>query len=412
MAITLNELTIEDAISDSAMDLLFFEPFYAHFFSSLNRVISEEIPTACIGVDRDAITMKINPNFFLKELNKQERIAVLKHELLHLGFAHIFKKFNGDRLLLNIAADLVVNQFLNPFPIPKGAIILSGFADLKLLPMQSLEYYLDKLQTLADKMQKQGWFHGSKKKFDWNKLSNPRSAELLESISRNWDFSGHDSWGKIELTDLESNSKIGEMLERAKKLTEEKFWGGIPREFQQIIKAHSGKDSSIDWKKAIRLLGARCSAKTIGMSIKRKSKRYGTRPGLRSISNKRRLAVAIDTSGSIDQNQMADFLKEIQAIRKTGAIITIFECDCKIHREYELKSESEIKFKGGGGTAFDPVFERVNKERVKPFDGILYLTDGFASKPTIQPTKSRLLWVISPNGTTKNLDFGPFVKMS
>jgi len=156
MAITLNELTIEDAISDSAMDLLFFEPFYAHFFSSLNRVISEEIPTACIGVDRDAITMKINPIFFLKELNKQERIAVLKHELLHLGFAHIFKKFNGDRLLLNIAADLVVNQFLNPFPIPKGAIILSGFADLKLLPMQSLEYYLDKLQTLADKMQKQG----------------------------------------------------------------------------------------------------------------------------------------------------------------------------------------------------------------------------------------------------------------
>ena len=335
----------------------------------------------------------------------------LLHELLHYGFCHIFKSFNGDRLLFNIAADLVVNQFLNPFPIPKGAIILSGFADLKLLPMQSIEYYLDKLQTLADKMQKQGWFHGSEKKFNWNKLSNPRSAELLESIARDWDFSGHDSWGKIELTDLESNSKIGEMLERAKKLTDEKFWGMIPREIQQIIKAHSGKDSSIDWKKAIRLLGARCSAKTIGMSIKRKSKRYGTRPGLRSISNKRRLAVAIDTSGSIDQNQMADFLKEIQAIRKTGALITIFECDCKIHREYELKSESEIKFKGGGGTAFDPVFERVNKERVKPFDGILYLTDGFASKPTIRP-KSRLLWVISPNGTTKNLDFGPFVKMS
>ena len=404
----MNELTIEDAISDSVFELLIYEPFYGHVISSLNRVISEEIPTACIAIEKDIITMKINPNFFLKKLSKEERISVCKHEVLHFLFYHLSSKFNGDRLIFNIAADLVVNQFLNP--IPKGAIVLSGFSDLHLLVFESLDYYLNKLQSLANDMKKQGWVPGSKKKFDWKKLSNPRSAELLSTISRDWDFSAHDSWGKIELTDLASKTKIGEILARAKEATPKNFWGMIPREIQQIINAHSSKDSSIDWRSAIRILGNRCSAKSISMSKKRISKRYATRPGLRTISKKRKLAIAIDTSGSIHRHLLADFMKEIQAIRKTGALITIILCDCKIQNEFELKSESEIKFQGGGGTLFDPVFERINKER-KPFDGILYLTDGYASKPTIRP-KSRLLWVISPNGTTKNLDFGPFVKMS
>ena len=408
MAITMNELTIEDAISDSVFELLIYEPFYGHVISSLNRVISEEIPTACIAIEKDIITMKINPNFFLKKLSKEERISVLKHEVLHFLFYHLSCKFNGDRLIFNIAADLVVNQFLNP--IPKGAIFLSGFSVLNLLPYESIEYYFDKILGLASDMKKQGWVPGGKKKFDWKKLSNPRSAILLESISRDWDFSAHDSWGKIELTDLASKTKIGEILARAKEATPKNFWGMIPREIQQIINAHSSKDSSIDWRSAIRILGNRCSAKSISMSKKRISKRYATRPGLRTISKKRKLAIAIDTSGSIQHYLLADFMKEIQAIKKTGALITIILCDCKIQYEFELKLESEIKFQGGGGTLFDPVFERINKER-NPFDGILYLTDGYANKPTIRP-KSRLLWVISPNGTTKNLDFGPFVKMS
>lgn len=410
MITTKDEIHIEEVVSDSATDLLFLEPFYSHFFSSLNRVISDAIPTACIGVDRDYITMKINPDFFIKTLNRHERVSVLKHELLHLGLGHIFKKVKESRLLFNIAADLVVNQLLTPFPIPRGAIELSSFRDLKLLPMQSLEYYLEKLQGVSDEMEKQGWSPGSGKKFNWRKHPAPKSAELLESIAKNWDFSSHDSWGKAQLSEFEADSKIGELLARAKSLTPEKFWGKIPRDLERIINSNSGRDSSVNWKKAIRLLGNRCSAKSISMSIKRKSKRYGTRPGLRSVSNKRKLAVAIDTSGSIDQNMMADFMKEIQAIRKTGALITVFECDCKVQREYELKSESDIKFKGGGGTSFDPVFERINNERVKPFDGILYLTDGHASRPVIRP-KARVLWVISPNGTTRNIDFGPFVQM-
>lgn len=411
MIATTEKITIEDAIGDSAVELLFYEPFYSHFFSSLNRVVSEEISTACIGLDRDSITMKINPDFFLKALNKHERVAVLKHELLHLGLGHIFKKTKAPSLLFNIAADLVVNQYLFPFPVPKGAIVLSAFKDLNLFPLQSLEYYLEKLEGVADEMKKQGWFPGTTRNFDWRKHPAPKSAQLLESIARDWNFSSHDSWGKIQIDDIEANSKVGELLARAKNLTPENFRGRIPRELDHIINANSGRDSSIDWKKAIRLLGNRCSSKSIAMSIRRKSKRYGTRPGLRSISNKRKLAVAIDTSGSIDKNLMADFMKEIQAIRKTGALITVFECDCKVQREYELKSESDIKFKGGGGTSFDPVFERVNNERMKPFDGILYLTDGNANRPVIRP-RAKVLWVISPNGMTKNLDFGPFVKMS
>jgi hypothetical protein len=48
------------------------------------------------------------------KLNDSERIAVLKHETLHLVFKHLFRnrKYCTNSFLYNIAADLVVNQYI------------------------------------------------------------------------------------------------------------------------------------------------------------------------------------------------------------------------------------------------------------------------------------------------------------
>ena len=46
----------------------------------------------------------------------------------------------------------------------------------------------------------------------------------------------------------------------------------------------------------------------------------------------------------------------------------------------------------------------------RPFDGVLYLTDGYGPAPTSRPN-CKLLWVISEDGSSGGLPFGPTVRI-
>ena len=60
----------------------------------------------------------------------------------------------------------------------------------------------------------------------------------------------------------------------------------------------------------------------------------------------------------------------------------------------------------GGGTNFDPAFDWIKENSRKKYDGCIYLTDGFAPSPTIEPP-CRVLWAISPTGKGgEHLKFG------
>jgi predicted metal-dependent peptidase len=55
----------------------------------------------------------------------------------------------------------------------------------------------------------------------------------------------------------------------------------------------------------------------------------------------------------------------------------------------------KLEFKGGGGTDFNPVMKWLRDNARKNIGGCIYLTDGFASRPTIDP-RCKVLWVITP----------------
>ena len=126
---------INDEISRCIIKMLINEPFYAHFLSGIVRKVTDEVPTAAVGLNETKVTLYVNENFFLKELSTfSSRVAVIKHETLHLLFKHLFrldlKKY--DPKLFNISADLVVNQFIGKWKLPENAVTLSSFPELKL----------------------------------------------------------------------------------------------------------------------------------------------------------------------------------------------------------------------------------------------------------------------------------------
>lgn len=110
-----------------------------------------------------------------------------------------------------------------------------------------------------------------------------------------------------------------------------------------------------------------------------------------------KIAVAIDTSGSVDDNQIALIFNEIFAIlAKRKYEITVIECDSEIRRVYRAKNAVEIKKKvtGRGGTCFSPVIEYVNSDKYFRDALLIYFTDGFGEREIPKPRTYRNLWVV------------------
>lgn len=405
---------INDEISRCIIQLLLKEPFFAHLLSGVVRNYTDGISTAAVGIHNGKVNLYINEHFFLKELTTfSSRVAVIKHETLHLLFKHLFrldlKKF--DLKLFNIAADIVVNQFIGNWNLPKTAVTLSTFPDLKLEPDKSVEWYYERISNLNEEIEKNN--NNSSDKSDYSSLSAPVSASSLEKIINSTCHSNHSKWGVFESNNqlVASETDIERLIIQAKDRTSIKDYGNIPLGLRTLIDLIIEKrNPKINWKRALKIFASSSMKTKVNYTIKRTSKRYGTRPGT-IIKKHQKLAVAIDTSGSIDMNDFTLFFSEIHSMWVNGAEIEIIECDAMVQNCYDYTGKLPKYVQGGGGTSFDPVFSFINKDRFNKYDGCIYLTDGYAPEPNIKPN-CKVFWVITPDGDIgDHLKFGRVVKI-
>ena len=410
---------INEEISRCIIKMLLKEPFYAHFLSGVIREVTNEVSTAAVGIRQGKICLFVNENFFLEELNStSERVAVIKHETLHIIFKHLFR-FNfkkNHQKIFNLAADIVVNQFIGNWNLPESAITLSTFPDLDLEPNKSVEWYYNKLNKLNEEIKNQD----SNKEFDDStnsKTSATISADNLKKLLNNQktSHSNHSLWSNESQNNVSTRSletELDRMIIQAKNRTSTKDYGALPAGISSLISNIINKRKpKVNWKRALKIFSTNSRKTRIYHSMKRISKRYGTRPGIK-IKRFQKMAVAIDTSGSIQIEQLSEFFSEIHGIWKQGAEIELIECDAKVQKTYDYDGNTPKLIKGGGGTSFDPVFSYLRKNRYKRYDGCIYLTDGNASEPTIKPP-CKLFWVITKKGTIgSHLKYGRVVQLN
>lgn len=129
------------------------------------------------------------------------------------------------------------------------------------------------------------------------------------------------------------------------------------------------------------------------------------------------VTVAIDTSGSISSELLADFLGEIQGIKDSFQSVSmdIILADAKVHKVHSFKNNqplnpSDIEMVGRGGTDHRPVFNWVNEN--KNGNRILVcLTDGYTSFPE-NPPRYDTVWAVTPNGADNDeFPFGQVVRI-
>jgi hypothetical protein len=111
------------------------------------------------------------------------------------------------------------------------------------------------------------------------------------------------------------------------------------------------------------------------------------------------LVVAVDTSGSIRDAEMQEFIDEVDALKgQIRARVTLLPCDAKLCEGAPWTFEPWEQFrrpdevKGGGGTSFRPVFDWIARAGVRP-DLLVYFTDAQGEFPAGEPTYP-VVWLI------------------
>jgi len=120
-------------------------------------------------------------------------------------------------------------------------------------------------------------------------------------------------------------------------------------------------------------------------------------PSLRSHSGD--IHIAIDVSGSVTADDLAEFLGELNALKGTTPVrMTLYACDSALAEgaPWIVEPWDELRlprqFVGGGGTAFTPVFEWIERHALQP-DALVYFTDADGEFPAAPPDYP-VLWLV------------------
>jgi predicted metal-dependent peptidase len=377
--------------------------FFGYFMFQMSREIRFDIssPTA-VNFRAAKYVIYFNPILFLK-LSLQQMESTVKHEILHILSLHLIRakelKGSYSNLAINMAMDIVVNKYLSYLP-PYATTLewVNLHYSLHLLPYQSFEYYVQKLQIALD-------LHVEEKK---ELEDDSKDNELMEPEYRA--ECTHDLWGESD--DVEDKT----LMEFTEKVMGNSKKGEIPSYIETLMAAHHSSKGELPWNLYLsKLMGTVESnkKKTITRRDRRQPDRVDLRGQLRS--HKAKIAVALDISASMSEEEFRQAMKEVLGIVKNYSHeITIIECDDEIRSAYKVRSVRDIRERTHrkGGTKFNPVFEYMNQNK---YNLLIYFTDGKGEdKLRVIPRGYRILWVISGRGDQLSLQehYGVVKKLS
>lgn len=340
-------MNIQDGITSAIIKLYESERFYAEIVLNMTRIISKEVPTAGVRV-KDNVELVINPDFFLS-LSPDERVAILKHECQHILNDHIprfkelapglYDKKAGEistadmhtRWVMNVAADMSINAGITS--LPQGAVYPKTF---NLPDGETCEWYHTKIKE-DPKMQQ---------------------AQTVDD---------HGIWSESDGCKEEIKAKIQTAVNKAAQKT--RGAGKMSSDQELLVSRLNYKPS--DWRSTLRRFAARRLEYVIDSSRKKRNRRYGIAyPGVIKTPSLH-LGVAIDTSGSISDEEINQFMAEISNIAK-HAQVTVVEADSEIKNTYIFDPKKTYSVKGRGGTAYQPAFDFFNETDI---DGMIYFGD-------------------------------------
>ena len=407
-------MNMKTKLTKARIKLIMRDPFYGSLAMKLKLVEDYSAPTLWTNGEQ----IGYNPDF-IDSLTTDQTKFVIAHEVLHLVFGHQGRRKNRDRKVWNMAGDFVINGLLKKsgFKIKKNICLNKRFND----------QVTEKVYATLIKDMKEDNLDGynSKEQQVLSKLSGEMSSQNVDTSVVN---DSND-------TDIKSDPfECGEVRDAPKEDSTKKW------EIAAIQAAQLAKSQGSNLTAGIKRIIEEASRNKITWAEElknffeelTKNDYTWTRPNPRyschgfylpALQYKEldEIVVAVDTSGSINEKDLANFAKEISSILETFPTIKIkiIYCSNRIREDVTELTKDDLPFKfeayWGGGTSFKPVFELVKTFDEKP-KCLLYFTDLWCnSYPDIEPDYP-VLWIDSDRARKKRNHyhippFGNIIKM-
>ena len=339
--------TKEEALAEAKLGLLVNgSKFISTIAFNLKHAWDESInpPTAEV----DGITITYHPKFFM-DLTKKERTFLIAHEAWHVALMHLTRRETRKPELYNIAGDYVINLLLHNagMQMPKG-----GYLDTSYHGLSTNDVYEKLVKNPPPK---------NKENNIGNDLKEGSTPEEKAEI---------DGEVKKVLIKAVTQAKLNNELNKNS--------GIIPSEVLRNIDILL--NPVLPWQTLIQRF----------LTDMAKDDYTWTKPNkyfmpehilpTQYSESLGHLVYAIDTSGSLNKKELTEILSEIQYIHQTykPKQMTLLACDYVLHEIHNVVPEDDItqlKFSGGGGTSFKPVFDYLSEN---PPQALIYFTDLYA----------------------------------
>lgn len=391
---------VETKLSAARTRLILDKPFLGALVLRLPMMAGD--PKWCRTTGTDAKTLYYNHDY-IADLSLAQTQFILAHEALHCALSHFVRRQHRVKHRWDLACDFAINPILikEGLTPPPDALYMDMFDGLtaeEIYPMlddmENMENQETLDQHLYDDADDSGRGSGGG--------GNGEAQQTSGGGSRGESAPGQGGAAQPQpLTETEREQLAVQWRQRMAGAAQQamqagKMGGALARLVDHLLQPQ------LPW----RMLLARymTSIARDDYNYSRPSRREGSAilPSLRSSHVD--VVVVLDTSGSISQDEMEEFLSEVDAIKgQVSARITLHACDSELSAngpwEYEAWDEFELpdNINGGGGTSFLPVFEWLQREGRAP-DLLVYFTDAVGRFPKQEPNFP-VIWLVKGKST-------------
>lgn len=326
---------------------------------------------------------------FINMLKPKEIEFLFGHEVSHAVYEHVGRCMDGKFIpdLHNIACDYAVNLDLVEYKVGEKITTVPCLYDTKFKGWSSEQIY----QYLYD----------NAKKIDMQSLINQLLDEHMDGSE---DGEGQDgketkNGGKMPKLSKEELEQIRNELREAVISAAQQDAGNIPAGIKRLLKDLT--EPQMDWREILRMnLESTLKSDFTWMKPSRRGWHVdAVMPGMKP-GEMVKVAVAIDTSGSMTDKMIKDFLSEIKGIMEAFQEyeIKVFTFDTQAYNLQTYTSENlenieEYEPQGGGGTDFECAFDFMKEHDMNPERFVMF-TDGYPGGSWGDPLYCETLFVI------------------
>jgi len=358
---------ILEKLTTARIGLLLKAPFFGNMATRMQLIEADDwCPTAATNGRNFYYNTK-----FVNKLSEKKLEFLFAHEILHCVFDHFGRAGSRDRQLCNIAQDYAVNQILVDERIGEKITEVKICLDPKFRGLAWEEIY----HILYEKAEK----------ISMPELLKQLGDLLDEHINEDGSAPGKEGEGK--------DGKPGMSKEDAQRIKDEikeamvqaaaaAGAGKVPAAIQRMIKDMT--EPKMNWREIVRMdIQSLIKNDYSFTRPNRKAMHSGAvLPGMKNDVTID-VAIAIDMSGSIGEEDATIFLSEIKGImdqyQDFGIDIWCFDTDIYNHQRITHDNAEDLLDyvpEGGGGTDFMANWEFMKDRGITPKKLIMF-TDGY-----------------------------------